>query len=260
MLIATWNVNSLNARLTLVTDWIRANEPDVLCFQETKMAEGAFPVEVFSSLGYESVHNGEGRWNGVAIVSKVGLKDPSSGFGNALDEQGARLVSATCGAVRVHSVYVPNGRSLDSEHYPLKLAWLEGLRDYLDAHYEPATPLVICGDFNIAPEDRDVWDIGHFEGMTHVSEPERAALQKVLDWGTVDLFRLQNQEEGVFSWWDYRGGSFHKGHGMRIDLILGTEPVVKATHSVRIDREARKKPASGLTPSDHTVVIATLSL
>lgn len=260
MLVCTWNVNSLSARFTLVRDWTIANEPDVLCLQETKMTDAAFPFTQFEEMGYDAVHYGEGRWNGVAILSRVGIADSSRGFGNELDEQGARLIAATCGSIRVHSVYVPNGRSLDSVHYTKKLAWLEGLHDYLDAHYQPLTPLVVCGDFNIAPDDRDVWDVSQFDGMTHVSQPERAALERILRWGMRDLFRARHDQGGVFSWWDYRGGSFHKGHGMRIDLILGTESIAAKSIEVRIDRDARKKPPAGFTPSDHTAVLATIDV
>jgi exodeoxyribonuclease-3 len=248
--IATWNVNSLTARLGRVEAWLKEAQPDVLCLQETKQADAAFPHEAFTALGYESAHHGEGRWNGVAVVSRVGVERLTRGFGDSNDAAGARLVAADCGGVRVHSVYVPNGRSLDSEHYAVKLAWLGGLRDLLAATCEPSQPVAVCGDFNVAPDDRDVWDPAAFEGMTHVSPPEREALRSLCDWGLVDVYRRLHAEPGAYSWWDYRGGSFHRGHGMRIDLVLATEPLAEATTAAEIDREARK----GHKPSDHAPV------
>ncbi len=256
MRIATWNVNSLTARLPRVGAWLEEAQPDVLCLQETKQADAAFPSEAFAALGYESVHYGEGRWNGVALVSRVGLDAVARGFGDGHDDAGARLVAADCGGVRVHSVYVPNGRSLDSEHYAIKLAWLAGLRDLLAATCDPARPVVVCGDFNVAPDDRDVWDPAAFVGMTHVSPPERAALQELCDWGLVDVFRRLHAEPGVFSWWDYRGGSFHRGHGMRIDLVLATERLAGVVTAAVVDREARKGPK----PSDHAPVYVDLAV
>jgi exodeoxyribonuclease-3 len=247
---ATWNVNSLTARLPRVEAWLEEVQPDVLCLQETKQADAAFPHEAFAAMGYESAHHGEGRWNGVAVVSRVGLERVTRGFGDGHDDAGARLVAADCGGVRVHSVYVPNGRSLDSEHYAVKLAWLGGLRDLLAATCDPSQPVVVCGDFNVAPDDRDVWDPAAFEGMTHVSTPEREALESLCGWGLVDVFRRLHVEPGVYSWWDYRGGSFHRGHGMRIDLVLVTESLAVATTAAEIDREARKGPR----PSDHAPV------
>ena len=251
MRIATWNVNSLTARLPRVVGWIEAEQPDVLCLQETKQADPAFPVEVFADLGYEAVHHGEGRWNGVAILSRIGLRDPAVGFGSEEDAAGARLVAATCADVRVHSVYVPNGRSLDSEHYGIKLRWLARLRDYLGEHCQPDSGVAVCGDFNVAPTDGDVWDPGHFEGMTHVSRPERDALQELLDWGLQDVFRRFHPDGGVYSWWDYRAGDFHQGRGLRIDLVLLSGDLARRATAARVDRDARK----GTKPSDHAPVV-----
>ena len=250
MRIATWNVNSLTARLPRVEEWIGYAHPDVLCMQETKQADAAFPHDVFAGWGYETAHHGDGRWNGVAIASRVGLEGVDTGLGTEDDAQGPRLIAADCGGVRVHSVYVPNGRSLDSEHYPAKLDWLGRLREHLQATTDPGRPVAVCGDFNVAPEDRDVWDPRRFEGMTHVSPPEREALAQLESWGLVDVFRRLYDDEGLFSWWDYRGGSFHKHQGMRIDLILVTEVLASATTFGLIDRQARK----GEKPSDHTPV------
>ncbi len=260
MRLATWNVNSLGARLPLVLEWMEANGPDVLCLQETKLADDAFPAAAFADLGYQSAHHGDGRWNGVAIVSRVGLDDPVNGFHSDEDAQGTRIVAATCEGVRVHSVYVPNGRSLDSEHFGFKLAWLARLRAYLAETVRPDGAVAVCGDFNVAPRDTDVWDPAQFVGATHVSEPERAALGDVLDWGLVDVFSRFHPDGGIFSWWDYRAGNFHKGHGMRIDLVLLTRSLADRCTSVEIDREARKKSPAGNKPSDHTVVVAEIDL
>ena len=251
--IATWNVNSLKARLPRVEEWVAQTQPDVLCLQETKLADAAFPSLAFEALGYESAHCGEGRWNGVAIISRVGLDDVVAGFADdAEPDPEARLIWATCAGVRVASVYVPNGRALDDDHYQYKLAWLERLRGVLDQGEDPTTDLAICGDFNIAPDDRDVWDPAAMVDVTHVSPAEREALTRLEAWGLVDPFRRRYEAGGLYSWWDYRAGNFHKGIGMRIDLILATESLVARSTSDLIDRNARK----GQKPSDHAPVIA----
>ena len=256
--LATWNVNSLGARLPLVVEWVEANAPDILCLQETKLADSAFPSDAFAEIGYDSAHHGDGRWNGVAIVSRVGLEEPLAGLGSEVDAQGCRMLAATCAGIRVHSVYVPNGRSLGSEHYRSKLDWLARLRAYLAEHDSPDDAVAVCGDFNIAPDDRDVWDPAALAGATHVSEPERRALQEILEWGLEDTFRRFHPDGGIFSWWDYRTGSFHKGMGMRIDLVLLSQPLAARAVSAVIDRDARKKSPKGNKPSDHTVVVVDL--
>ncbi|MHB8220560.1 MAG: exodeoxyribonuclease III [Acidimicrobiales bacterium] len=258
MRLVTWNVNSLGARLPLVLEWMQTANPDILCLQETKQADAAFPARAFADLGYQSAHHGDGRWNGVAIVSRVGLDGVARGFGSVEDEQGCRIVAATCGGVRVHSVYVPNGRSLDSEHFGHKLAWMARLRSYLDETCDPAGDVAVCGDFNVAPHDSDVWDPAHFAGMTHVSPDERRALEHVMDWGLVDVFDRWHPDGGVFSWWDYRAGAFHLGHGMRIDLVLLSTSTARRCTAAEVDREARKKSPSGNKPSDHTAVVVDL--
>ncbi len=258
MRLATWNVNSLTARLPLVLEWMETNAPDVLCMQETKLADDAFPSAAFAELGYETAHHGDGRWNGVGIASRVGLDLPVRGLGSEEDVHGCRLVAATCGGVRVHSVYVPNGRSVESEHYRFKLEWLERLRTYLADRNSPDEAVALCGDFNIAPSDADVWDPAAFAGATHVSEPERRALQEILDWGLEDTFLRFHPEGGLFSWWDYRGGNFHKGMGMRIDLVLLSKSLASRAVSAEIDRDARKKSPKGNKPSDHTVVVVDI--
>jgi exodeoxyribonuclease-3 len=250
--IATWNVNSLKARMERVEEWLGDARPDVLCMQETKLADGAFPALAFQALGYETAHHGEGRWNGVAILSRVGIDEVVHGFDDDDEpDPEARLLWATCGGVRVASVYVPNGRALDHEHYQYKLAWLGRLRANLDRAHDPGEPLLVAGDFNIAPTDADVWDPAAFVDQTHTSAPERQALGALLDWGLSDVFRLLHQEDGLYSWWDYRAGNFHKKKGMRIDLLLGTRPVADATTFTLIDRQARK----GSSPSDHAPVL-----
>ncbi|MGA1362300.1 MAG: exodeoxyribonuclease III [Ilumatobacteraceae bacterium] len=252
MLIAAWNVNSLKARLPRVEEWLDRVRPDVLCMQETKLANDAFPAGVMAGLGYESAHFGQGQWNGVAIVSRVGLDNVLPNFAAGVEpDHEARIITATCGGVRVSSVYVPNGRELDHDHYRYKLSWLKRLRQHLDADSSPDDDVVVTGDFNIAPDDRDVWDPAQFVGATHVSEPERDALREVCGFGLEDTFRLFNGDGGVFSWWDYRGGSFHKKQGMRIDLVLASRSVAARAVSSTIDREARK----GEKPSDHAPVV-----
>ncbi len=258
MRIATWNVNSLKARLERVEEWLEYAQPDVLCLQETKMADKAFPAMAFSALGYESVHHGQGQWNGVAILSKVGIEDPQNGFGaDVVDpyEGDARMLAATCGGIRVVSVYVPNGREVPSEFYNRKLEWFARLAEWLDAHHTPQDPVVITGDFNVAPEDRDVWSMKAFAGSTHVTEPERDAVRALEAWGLVDAFRQVYDTDHLYSYWDYRRGDFHQGRGMRIDLVLASAPVAERVTWALVDRNARK----GKQPSDHAPVVVDLT-
>jgi exodeoxyribonuclease-3 len=255
--VATWNVNSLKARLPRVEEWLDAVKPDVVCLQETKLADAAFPALSFQALGYEGAHFGQGRWNGVAILSRVGLEQVQVGFGDGDPEDAeARLLWATCGGLRVGTVYIPNGREVGHEMYEYKLAFLARLRRQLETQADPAAPLLLAGDFNVAPDDRDVWDPRAFVGSTHVSPAERDALARLEAWGLVDLFRLRYDAGGLYSWWDYRAGNFHKGKGMRIDLMLGTQRVADALQAMLIDRNARK----GSSPSDHAPVVADLAL
>ncbi len=252
MRLATWNVNSLNVRLPRVEQWIDYARPDVLCLQETKLADTAFPGFAFEALGYQSVHHGSGRWNGVAILSRMPISDVVYGFCQGVEaDQDTRLVSARCGDVWVSSVYVPNGRSVGSEQYVYKLSWFDRLRRHLDATCNPARPVAVCGDFNVAPEDRDVWDPTAFVGSTHVSEPERQALARLQDWGLTDAFRIRHQEDRLFTYWDYRAGDFHQHRGMRIDLVLVSRPLADRVSYALIDRFARK----GKLPSDHAPLL-----
>lgn len=253
--LATWNINSLKARLFRVEAWLEDVQPDIVCLQETKLADGAFPAMTFQALGYESVHHGEGRWNGVAILSRVGLEDPVFGFGPDDDDPEARLVWATCGDIRVASAYVPNGRSLDDDHYTYKLAWLAKLRAQLDEQGTASGQLVVAGDYNIAPTDDDVYNPAKFVDSTHTSPAERAALDELKDWGLVDAFRLLQPEPKIYSWWDYRAGDFHQHRGMRIDLVLATDAVAQRATFATVDRQARK----GEKPSDHAPVIIDLA-
>ncbi len=257
VLFATWNVNSLNARMPRVVEWIESVQPDVLCLQETKMSDSQFPALDFHAMGYDSVHNGQGRWNGVAILSRVGLEDTFAGF----DDDGepdpdSRLVWATCAGVRVGSVYVPNGRALGHDHYHYKLEWLARLRAVLEAHHSPDERLVVMGDWNVAPADIDVWDPEAFVGSTHVSEPERDAIRALREWGLVDTLRERYPDPGIYSYWDYRAGDFHQRRGMRIDYLLSTPPLAERCTVDLIDRNARK----GSKPSDHAPVLAVYDI
>jgi exodeoxyribonuclease-3 len=257
MRLATWNVNSLKARLPRVEEWLAQVQPDVLCMQETKLTDDAFPSMSFQLLGYDGVHFGGGRWNGVAILSRVGLDDVRAGFGDGeVEDVEARMLWATCAGVRIGTVYVPNGREVGHEQYDYKLRWLERVQRTVASERSPTDDMIVCGDFNIAPDDRDVYDPAVYVGATHVSEPERALLRAMLDWGLVDVFRQHYESGGLFSWWDYRAGNFHKGKGMRIDLVLMTQHLADRTTAVLIDRNARK----GKSPSDHAPVIVDVDL
>ena len=272
MRVATWNVNSLKARMEAVEKWLARAEPDVLLIQETKLADADAPVMTFRMLGYELVHHGEGRWNGVAILSRVGagdvvtnfgdgpVRDSSSGAATAAEDdfdpsREARMVSAVCAGVRVVSLYAPNGREVGSPFYEGKLAWFARLRRWLDETQSPEAPILLGGDYNVTPADEDVWSPDRAHGGTHVSEPERAALASLRAWGLRDTYRELRPERGRFSWWDYRAGMFHRNEGMRIDLLYGSAPVAARVVWAEIDREARKGPP---TPSDHTPVVIDL--
>jgi exodeoxyribonuclease-3 len=246
--IATWNVNALTAeRIARVAGWLDIGQPDVLCLQETKASDTGFPALEFHGRGYDAVHHGEGRWNGVAILSRVGLDDPVSGFadGEPPDPE-ARLVTATCGGVRVSSAYVPNGREVGHDHYRYKLRWLDRLRAHIVADGVDR-PRAVCGDFNVAPDDIDLWSTEAFEGSTHVTPEERAAVAELEALGLRDAFREQYPGvEGLFSWWDYRAGNFHKHKGMRIDLLMLSPDLADATSFALTD----PTPRTAHTPSD----------
>lgn len=257
MRLATWNVNSLKQRLPRVEEWLGYAAPDVLCLQETKTSDDTFPQLSFGALGYDVAHYSQGQWNGVAILSRVGVSDVMTGFGEMPDsyEGDARLLAAECDGIRVVTVYVPNGRQVGTEFYDRKLLWLASLRDWLDSHFSPDQPLAVLGDFNVAPEDRDVWSPKAFEGDTHVTAPERDALAALRDWGLVDAFRQLYDQDGLFTYWDYRRGDFHQHKGMRIDLCYVTKPLAERLTYALVDRNARK----GKGPSDHTAMLVDFS-
>jgi exodeoxyribonuclease-3 len=264
MRIATWNVNSLKARLERVTMWLERTKPDVLLMQETKLTDADAPIEVFRKAGYELAHHGEGRWNGVAIASRCGLSSVVTNFGRPLapertSETGddepmaeARMISADCGGVRVVCVYAPNGRIVGSPFYAAKLEWFDRLARWLQESVDARTPAVIGGDMNVAPDDIDVWDPQACHGGTHVSEPERKAFARLCSLGFADAYRLTHSEPGRYTWWDYRAGNFYKNFGMRIDHLLINGPLKSRLVFAEIDRETRKgKP----TPSDHAPLV-----
>jgi exodeoxyribonuclease-3 len=254
--IATWNVNSLKQRVPRLLPWLDERRPDVVCLQETKLGDDAFREVVgdeLSNRGYEVAAHGETAWNGVAILSRVGLEDVVAGIEGApgFPHPEARAVSATCGGVRAVCVYVPNGREPNSEHYAYKLAWLESLRAMVAAR---PGPTVVLGDMNIAPTDADVFDPAAYVGQTHVTPPEREALARLQALGLHDVVRERWPNERVFSYWDYRAGMFHQDCGMRIDLVLASEDVAGRVRAAWIDRQARK----GKGPSDHAPGIVDL--
>ena len=264
MRIATWNVNSLKARLEKVMWWLERAQPDVLLLQETKLADKDAPGKAFEQAGYKLAHHGEGRWNGVAIASRCGIDGVITNFGEPLrraqtseigDDEPlaeARMISAECGGLRIISVYAPNGRLVDSPFYEAKLVWFDRLARWMKQANSPGTAAVIGGDFNVAPEDIDVWDPHACHGGTHVSERERQAYGKLVSTGLVDAYRSHHPEHGRYTWWDYRAGNFYKNIGMRIDHLLVTTPLQQRVVWAEIDREARKgKPV----PSDHAPLV-----
>jgi exodeoxyribonuclease-3 len=272
MRVATWNVNSLKARLEKVEWWLDRAQPDVLLLQETKLTDAEAPLMPFTARGYELVHHGEGRWNGVAIASRVGASDVVTNFGDGpvrnsgpgaagLQEEDfdpsdeARMVSAVCGGIRFVSLYGPNGRVVGSPFYAGKLRWFDRLARWLAEAASPDDPLVIGGDLNVAPTDADVWDAVAAHGGTHVSEPEREAFRRLLAWGLTDAYRALRSEPGRYSWWDYRAGMFHKNYGMRIDHLLVSAPIRDRVIWAEIDREARKGTP---VPSDHAPLVIDL--
>ncbi len=254
--VATWNVNSVKQRVPRLLPWLDERQPDVVCLQETKLTDDAFNQlfdEELSKRGYDVALHGEVQWNGVAILSRMGLEDIVAGVPNApgFPHSEARAVSATCGGIRVHSVYVPNGRTPNSEHYQYKLAWLAALQEAVGAGPEA---VMVCGDMNIAPTDLDVFDPNAYIGQTHVTPQERTALAELQALGLRDVVRDRWPSERMFTYWDYRAGMFHQDLGMRIDLVLATTTVASRVRAAWIDRQARKGPG----PSDHAPVIVDL--
>ncbi len=254
MLVATWNINSIRMRLSRLQQWLERRRPDVLCLQETKVVDDDFPADALRALGYQCSFRGEKSYNGVAILSLA----PPENLDTRLPDEGPdaqrRFLACTVGGVRIVNIYAPNGSEVGSDKYAYKLEWYKRLRRYLDDRADRAEKLLLCGDFNVAPEDRDVWDPEQWRGQILCSEPERSAFRQLLAWGLVDALRMLRAEPGIYTWWDYRGGAFHRGWGMRIDHILLSEPLVRQCALVEIDRDERK----GEKPSDHAPVIATI--
>ena len=277
MRLATWNVNSIGARLPRLLDWLATTKPDVVCLQETKCPADRFPVAEVGELGYTAAAHGDGRWNGVAILSKVGVEQVSKGFPGEpgfavppaeptlLDDMDeapelrmprpeARAIGATCGGLRVWSLYAPNGRTPGSPHYAYKLDWFAALRTALADELRREPRMVACGDFNVAPADVDVWDPAAFIGSTHVTPAERQGLAKLRGLGLHDVVPTPMKGPHPFTYWDYRAGMFHQNKGMRIDLVYATAAVADRVHAAYVDRDARK----GKGPSDHAPIVADL--
>ncbi|HEX2789430.1 MAG TPA: exodeoxyribonuclease III [Steroidobacteraceae bacterium] len=255
MQIVTWNVNSLRVRLPQLLDWLGANQPDILALQETKVIDEAFPAAEIAAAGYQVACNGQKTYNGVAILARTPLSESVLEI-PSFDDQQRRVLAVNCGSVRVVNLYVPNGQSIGSDKYQYKLRWLKALRAWLRAELAQYPQLLVLGDFNIAPEDRDVHDPAAWSGSVLVSEPERAALGQLLQIGLSDVFRQFDQPPASFSWWDYRAGSFRRNNGLRIDLILASTLLAPRCTGCRIDRLAR----SGERASDHAPVIASFDI
>jgi len=254
MLIATWNVNSLNVRLPHVLDWLNEHAVDVLCLQETKQEDSKFPYQALAAAGYHAIHAGQKTYNGVAIISKHPIQEISIAIPGFADEQ-KRVIAATISGVRIICAYIPNGQSLESDKYQYKLGWLKAFTEYLRAELALHPKLALLGDYNIAPEDRDVHDPKAWEGQVLVSAPERQAFQDFLGLGLTDSFRLFEQADASFSWWDYRMAGFRRNLGLRIDHILVSQGLVANCKASWIDKAPRKLER----PSDHTPVILELS-
>ena len=255
MKIATWNVNSILARLPLVTRWLEATQPDVLCIQETKCTDDKFPALELKAVGYDCLLFGQQTYNGVAIISRAGCSPGETvqrGYPDDDPSSHARLLSAEISGVRIVNVYIPNGQMVGSEKYQFKLDWMNRLREFLDASYDNRTPVLLCGDFNVAPEERDVHDARLWQNRILFSEPERAALQHIKDWGFTDTFRMYTQDGGYYSWWDYRAGAFRRNLGLRIDHVWVSAPLAARSKATCIDKEPRQWER----PSDHAPVVA----
>jgi len=255
MKIATWNVNSLRVRMPHLNDWLAANPVDVIALQETKLPDPDFPAGEMNGVGLQCVFNGQKSYNGVAILARPALEDVAIGIPGYADTQ-CRVIAATVNGVRIIDVYVPNGQAVGSEKYAYKLLWLAALQSYVAAALVAHPRLVLLGDFNIAPEDRDVHDPLAWQGSVHVSEPERTALKGLLATGLADCFRLFEQPEKTYSWWDYRMLAFRRNHGLRIDLILTSAAMTQKCVACHIDRAPRKLER----PSDHAPVVATFDI
>jgi exodeoxyribonuclease-3 len=249
--IATWNVNSIIARQTHVVRWLDLARPDVLCMQETKCVDDRFPAQLFADIGYQSESYGQAAYNGVAILSRVKCENVQRGMPDDDPGAQARVIAATIQGIRIMNTYFPNGQAVGAEKYYFKLEWMKRLRRYFDSHYKTNEPVLLCGDFNVAPEDRDVHDPQLWRGRILFSEPEHDALARIKEWGLVDAFRMHNEQDKQFSWWDYRAGAFRRNLGLRIDHIWVSESLAKLSTSVEIDKEPRRWEK----PSDHAPVV-----
>ncbi|MDI9621491.1 MAG: exodeoxyribonuclease III [Acidobacteriota bacterium] len=252
MLLATWNVNSIRARLPRLLAWLERRRPDVVCLQETKVVDGDFPTAEIHALGYHCRAFGQKTYNGVAILSREEPRDVRLGLLDDPADADRRVIAATAAGVRVINVYVPNGTALDDPRYDGKLAWYRRLGRYLEETASPRQELVVCGDFNVAPEDRDVWDVEQWRGQLLFTEPEKNALRQLMGWGLEDTLRRLHAQEQMFTWWDYRNAGFFRGWGLRIDHVLATPPLAARCTAVEVDRAERK----GEKPSDHAPVLA----
>lgn len=252
MLIATWNVNSVLARMPHVIRWLDDVKPDVLCMQETKCTDDKFPTLVFQERGYQCQLFGQQSYNGVAILSRTPCEIGHRGYPDDDETAQSRLITSTVDGVQIVNVYIPNGQAVGSEKFEMKLAWMRRLREFFDRNYDPAKPVLLCGDFNVAPEERDVHDVRLWQGRIMFSEQERATLQLIKDFGFTDAFRLHIDEGGKFTWWDYRAGAFRRNLGLRIDHVWITQPLVSRSVRTWIDLE----PRTWEKPSDHAPVLA----
>ena len=257
MRIATWNVNGMRARQDFVLHWLAAREPDVVALQELKASDEQFPHDVFEALGYRAAVYGQKGWNGVAVLARKPFELVQRGLPGQ-EALGARLVTVRVEGLSVTSVYCPNGKSTGHEDFPHKLAWYDALAAHWAAHHDPSEPALLCGDFNVCPAPLDSWNEAFLAGHIFHTQAERTRFRALLDAGLVDLFRARHPDLQAFSWWDYRGGAFHRNQGLRIDFLLATRPVALALRAVGIDRDYRKKH-DGLTPSDHAPVFADLA-
>jgi exodeoxyribonuclease-3 len=254
--VASWNVNGMRARLDFFLHWLRAREPDLVGLQELKLTDDQFPHAELQAAGYEAVTHGQKSWNGVAVVSRRPVRVTQTGLPGQ-EDIGARLLSAELDGLSFTTAYIPNGKSVDHPEFPGKLAWLDALADHFEARHSPDRPTILCGDFNVCPEPLDSWNERELRGRIFHTDEERARFRRLLEWGFVDLYRDRFPDKQAFSWWDYRGGAFHRGQGLRIDFLLATRDVAARVRNVEIDRDYRKKK-EGLTASDHAPVIADL--
>jgi len=254
MRIATWNINSIRMRLQRLQQWLQDKRPDVVCLQETKVVDEEFPAAPLQDLGYHCLFRGQKSYNGVAILSRTPAADVLRSLPDDEPDAPCRFLAATVDSIRIVNIYAPNGGEVGSDKYAYKIEWYARLRKFFDASMDPGQEVLLCGDFNVAPEDRDVWDPEQWRGQILFSEPEKEALANLVAWGFRDALRQHHPEGGLYTWWDYRAGAFHRGWGLRIDHILLSEPLSRRCSAVEIDREARK----GEKPSDHAPVIVTL--